>query len=195
MAQKNYPLEFAEMEFGVELEAFRIHADSGGPGRWRGGCGIIRDVRVLADDATLGVRLDNCKFPAFGVAGGQSGRPGRIIINPDGPEPYELKSMSDGNRLKKGDLIRVITPGGGGWGPPAERPAESVLDDVLDGFVSVESDYDDYGVVLSADGVSLDMDGTARRRSELNAPTGMFHRNQYFSGSTAESLDDEVAAE
>ena len=195
VAQKNYPLEFAEMEFGVEIEAFRIHADSGGPGRWRGGCGIIRDVRVLADDATLGVRLDNCKFPAFGVAGGQSGRPGRIIINPDGPEPYELKSMSDGNRLKKGDLIRVITPGGGGWGPPAERPAESVLDDVLDGFVSIESAYDDYGVVLSADGVSLDMDGTARRRSELNAPTGIFHRNQYFSGSTAESLDDEVAAE
>ena len=76
VAQKNYPLEFAEMEFGVEIEAFRIHADSGGPGRWRGGCGIIRDVRVLADDATLGVRLDNCKFPAFGVAGGQSGRPG-----------------------------------------------------------------------------------------------------------------------
>ena len=86
VAQKNYPLEFAEMEFGVEIEAFRIHSDSGGPGRWRGGCGIIRDVRVLADDATLGLRLDNCKHPAFGVNGGQAGRPGRIVVNPDRSE-------------------------------------------------------------------------------------------------------------
>ena len=195
VAQKNYPLEFAEMEFGVEIEAFRIHADSGGPGRWRGGCGIIRDVRVLADDATLGLRLDSSKHPAFGVNGGQAGRPGHILVNPDSPEARELKGMSDGNRLKKGDLIRIISPGGGGWGPPADRPAQSVLDDVLDGFISVESAHDDYGVVLASDGVSLDMAATARRRGEMAAPTGMFHRDGYFGGTPAGSGDDGIAVE
>ncbi len=182
VAQKNYPLEFAEMEFGVEIEAFRIHVDSGGSGRWRGGCGIVRDVRVLADEATLGLRLDNCKHPAFGVAGGRAGSAGRITINPDGPEPREIETMSDGNQLRKGDLIRIVTPGGGGWGAPTERPAERVLDDVLDGFVSPTSAHDDYGVVLAADGVSLDPAATARRRAGMAAPTGLFHRDGYFGG-------------
>ncbi len=180
VAQKNYPLEFAEIEFGVEIEAFRIHADSGGPGRWRGGCGIVRDVRVLADEATLGLRLDNCKYPAFGVNGGQSGRPGRVLVNPDTPRARELKTMGDGNPLRKGDLLRIVTPGGGGWGSPLLRPAETVLEDVLDGFVSAKSAFDDYGVVLDGDGLFLDLAATERRRAEIVAPTKMFHRGSYF---------------
>ncbi len=180
VAQKNYPLEFAEIEFGVEIEAFRIHADSGGPGRWRGGCGIIRDVRVLSDAATLGLRLDNCKHPAFGVNGGQSGRPGRVVVNPDTASARELKTMSDGNSLEKGDLLRIITPGGGGWGSPLHRPAETVLEDVLDGFISPESAFDDYGVVLRRDGVSVDLAATDDRRVEIAGPTKMFHRGAYF---------------
>ncbi|MDP6709323.1 MAG: hydantoinase B/oxoprolinase family protein [Alphaproteobacteria bacterium] len=180
VAQKNYSLEFAEMEFSVEIEAFRIHADSGGPGRWRGGCGIVRDVRVLADEATLGLRLDNCKHPAFGVNGGHSGRAGRVLVNPGTAEERELKTMSDGTPLEKGDLIRIITPGGGGWGSPLERPAEAVRDDVLDGFVSPESAFADYGAVLAADGISLDLAATDKRRAEIAGPTGMFHRRSYF---------------
>lgn len=165
VAQKNYPIEFAEMEFGVQIEGFRIHRDSGGPGRWRGGCGIVRDVRVLGDEAVLGLRLDNCKHPAFGIAGGLSGRPGRVLVNPGAPEERRLKTMGDGNRLKQGDLIRIVTPGGGGWGSPLERPAEAVLADVLDGFVSAESAERDYGVVLSADGLEIDRAATERRRA------------------------------
>ncbi|MEM7179151.1 MAG: hydantoinase B/oxoprolinase family protein, partial [Pseudomonadota bacterium] len=105
VAQENYPIEFAEMEFGVEIEAFGIHRDSGGAGRYRGGCGIVRDVRVLSDQAELGIRLDNCRQPAFGVAGGLSGRPGRVIVNP-GPDQWDIATMSDGNSLGKGDLVR-----------------------------------------------------------------------------------------
>ena len=69
VAQENYPVEFAELEFGVRTEAFRIHADSGGPGRWRGGSGTVRDVRILAEEAEIALRMDNCRFPAFGVNG------------------------------------------------------------------------------------------------------------------------------
>ena len=178
VAQENYPIEFAEMEFGVEIEAFRIHRDSGGAGRWRGGCGIIRDVRVRSDEAVIGMRLDNCRQPAFGVNGGRSGRPGRVIVNPDGPEARELATMSDGNPLRKGDLVRIVTPGGGGWGDPADRPAEDVLSDVLDGFVSVSAAARDYGVVLAGDAV--DRPATEARRAAMARPGKMFHRHRHY---------------
>lgn len=178
VAQENYPIEFAEMEFGVEIEAFGIHLDSGGVGRCRGGAGIIRDVRVLSDNAELGVRLDNCVQPAFGVNGGMSGQPGRIIVNPDGPAPRDLATMSDGNKLKRGDLVRIVTPGGGGWGHPADRPAEQVLSDVLDGFVSEASALADYGVVLAGDAV--DQAGTEARRAAMPRSEKMFHRGRHY---------------
>jgi len=178
VAQENYPIEFAEMEFGVEIEAFGIHMDSGGAGRYRGGAGIVRDVRVLADEATFGIRLDNCVQPAFGVNGGRSGAPGRVIVNPDGPNPRELKTMSDGARLKRGDLVRIVTPGGGGWGHPADRPAAEVLADVLDGFVSEASAVSDYGVVISGDDV--DEDATRRRRAAMPRSSSMFYRGRAY---------------
>lgn len=180
VAQKNYPVEFAEMEFGVRVEAFGLHRDSGGPGRWRGGCGIFRDIRVIADEAVLGVRMDNVRYPAWGVNGGMSGRPGRIVVNPDTPDERELAPLSEGNRLRKGDLLRIVTAGGGGWGSPLDRPAEQVLGDVLDGFISPESARHDYGVVLSEDASTLDDSATQALRASLPRPSGMFHRRVYF---------------
>jgi N-methylhydantoinase B len=178
VAQENYPVEFAEMEFGVEIERFAIHRDSGGPGRWRGGCGILRDVRVLADTATLGIRLDNCRQPAFGVNGGLSGTPGRIVVNPGTAGELELKTMSDGNALKKGDMVRIITPGGGGWGSPLDRPAGEVLADVLDGFVSEEAARAAYGVVIV--GEEVDTEATERLRAGMPRPAQMFHRGRPY---------------
>jgi N-methylhydantoinase B len=180
VAQKNYPAEFAEMEFGVRIEAFGLHRDSGGPGRWRGGCGIFRDIRVIADEAVLGVRMDNVRYPAWGVNGGMCGRSGRIVVNPDTPDERELAPLSEGNRLRKGDLLRIVTAGGGGWGSPLERPAEQVLADVQDGFVSSDSARRDYGVVISEDGATLDVAATHALRAAMPRPTGMFHRRVYF---------------
>ena len=189
VAQENYPVEFAELEFGVQIEAFRIHADSGGPGRWRGGCGTIRDVRILAEEAEIALRMDNCKFPAFGVNGGLAGRGGRILLNPGTDRERDLKTMSDGNRLVAGDLVRIMTPGGGGWGAPIERPAAQVRDDVLDGIVSRESARDDYGVVL--DGDTLDETATSVQRTELRAaPAGMFHRGGFFDDGAVDEAAD-----
>jgi N-methylhydantoinase B len=168
------------MEFGVRIEGYSMHRDSGGPGRWRGGCGIVRDVRVIADEAVIGVRMDNIKYPAWGVKGGMGGRPGRIVVNPGTREERELPPISDNNKLKKGDLVRIVTAGGGGWGSPLDRPAEQVRDDVLDGFVSAASARDDYGVVLAPDGLDVDVPATEALRVAKRGPTGMFHRGAYF---------------
>src|SRR4051812_1380732 len=181
VAQKNYPIEFAEMEFGVRIEAYAMHTDSGGPGLHRGGCGIVRDLRIVGDEAVIGLRMDNIRWPAWGVKGGMGGGAGRIVVNPGTSDERELRPMSEGNKLKKGDLVRIMTPGGGGWGSPLERAAKQVRDDVLDGFISAESAARDYGVVLTADLIDVDAAATAARRKDLaRMPRGLFHRHAYF---------------
>jgi N-methylhydantoinase B len=180
VAQKNYPVEFAEMEFGVRIERYSLHRDSGGPGRYRGGCGVIRDIRIISDAAILGSRLENVKYPAWGVHGGHSGRPGRIVINPGMPDERALKPLSDNNHLRKGDLLRIITSGGGGWGHPFERPVTQVRDDVLDGFVSRDSALHDYGVVLDPHTLEVDKDATDQLRRSRPTETAMFHRGKYM---------------
>jgi N-methylhydantoinase B len=181
VAQKNYPIEFAEMEFGVRVEGYAMHTDSGGPGLHRGGCGIVRDLRVVGDEAVIGLRMDNIRWPAWGVKGGMGGGAGRILVNPGTSGERELRPMSEGNKLKKGDLVRIMTPGGGGWGSPLERAAEQVRDDVLDGFISAESAARDYGVVLTPDLIDVDAAATDARRKELaRMPRGLFHRHAYF---------------
>jgi N-methylhydantoinase B len=181
VAQKNYPIEFAEMEFGVRVERYAMHTDSGGPGLHRGGCGIVRDLRIVGDEAVIGLRMDNIRWPAWGVKGGMGGGAGRIVVNPGTSDERELRPMSEGNKLKKGDLVRIMTPGGGGWGSPLERAAEQVRDDVLDGFISAESAARNYGVVLTAGLIDVDAAATNARRKELaRMPRGLFHRHAYF---------------
>ncbi len=109
------------------------------------------------------------------------GGAGRIVVNPGTADERELRPMSEGNKLKKGDLVRIMTSGGGGWGSPLERASEQVRDDVLDGFISAESAALNYGVMLSADLIDVDVDATDVRRKELaRLPRGLFHRHAYF---------------
>jgi N-methylhydantoinase B len=180
VAQKNYPIEFAEMEFGVRVERYTIHRDSGGPGIYRGGCGVVRDIRIIADEGILASRLENVIYPAWGVNGGHSGRAGGLIVNPGTPAERELKPLSDNNRLHKGDLLRIMTPGGGGWGNPLDRDPLVVQRDVWDGFVSPESALADYGVVLDPQTMEIDKTATQEHRQQMRGETAMFHRGRYL---------------
>jgi len=179
VAQKNYPAEFMEMVFPMRLRQYALHQDSGGPGRFRGGCGVVREIELLADEAVVALRQDNILFPPAGVNGGKAGRPGYCVVNPGRSDERKLRPMSDGNVIKKGDVMRLLTSGGGGWGDPLERPIERARQDVRGGFVSVESARDDYGVVIDALG-TVDHAATARLRSERRGPVRMFHRQEYF---------------
>ncbi|HMB37046.1 MAG TPA: hydantoinase B/oxoprolinase family protein [Methylomirabilota bacterium] len=159
IAQENYPVEYVERDFPLRVERYAVRPDSGGPGFHRGGCGVFRDVRVLAERAELATRMENTLVAPYGVAGGRAGRTGRIVLNPGTPKERELLSLGDGIVLERGDLLRLETCGGGGWGHPLERDPERVSADVARGFVSVRGALDDYGVVLDA--VTLDVDKTA----------------------------------
>jgi N-methylhydantoinase B len=179
VAQKNYPAEFMEMVFPIRLRQYALHQDSGGPGRYRGGCGVVREVELLADEAVVAIRQDNILFPPAGVNGGHAGRPGRCVVNPGRPDERVLAPMSDGNVLHRGDVMRLSTSGGGGWGNPLDRPPERVRTDVLGGFVSAAAAREDYGVVLDASW-RVDEGATGRLRAERRGPVRMFHRNGYF---------------
>jgi N-methylhydantoinase B len=140
----------------------------------------VRDIRVLSDEAVLGLRIDNCRHPAFGAAGGLSGGTGAAIVNPGTARERIIPTLGDGVRLERGDLLRIVTPGGGGWGCPLDRPAEDVLGDVADGFVSHAMARDAYGVVLSDDGAAVDVAATEALRASLPRSAKMFHRRAHY---------------
>jgi N-methylhydantoinase B len=87
--------------------------------------------------------------------------------------------MSDGNVLRRGDVLRLATSGGGGWGHPFDRPLERVRRDVVGGVVSVEAARTDYGVVLDAEG-TIDAAATQALRAAPRGAVRMFHRGRYF---------------
>jgi len=170
---KNLPAEFAETRFPIIIEKLALATDSGGPGNRRGGLGYEKDIRLLQDAYFIST-ADRSILSCYGVSGGKAGLPYRAIINPDMPEERHLPGLNDDYPLKKGDLIRLITTGGGGWGDPLERETELVLIDVVQGKVSTGSARDDYGVVLAGEGDELHADEVATRqlRREMASARG-----------------------
>jgi N-methylhydantoinase B len=186
IAQENYPVEYVEKEFPLRIEQYAIRVDSGGPGLYRGGCGVIRDVRVLCDEAELGNRMENSTFPPYGVAGGRAGRPGKILLNPGTPQEREVLPTSDGLKLKRGDLLRLMTCGGGGWGDPFTRAPMIVRQDVARGFVSVQGALTDYGVVLDPLTLEINEVATQEMRKDRSNIRSLFDRGPTFAQAEAE---------
>lgn len=147
------PVEVVETEFPVRLREFRLRTDSGGPGRFRGGLGCVREYELLTP-ATFTLRGSQHRFPSWGVRGGRPGATSRTVVDPGTERERVLPTLTGGLRLPAGTVIRIERAGGGGWGDPAERPVESVVRDVADGYVSLMAASTDYGVAvrLGADG-------------------------------------------
>jgi N-methylhydantoinase B len=181
VAQENYPAEFVDATYPVRLLRYEINPDSAGPGRYRGGCGVVREMEILADEATFSLRLDATVQTPWGMCGGQSGRPGRAIVNPGGIDERLLPTVSDGTVLKRGDILRIETGGGGGNGHPFDRLPEEVRTDVLGGFITLDAAQQDYGVVLTRVGVTVSIDESATRACRADRPAvKLFHRSVYL---------------
>ncbi|MCZ2849412.1 hydantoinase B/oxoprolinase family protein [Modestobacter sp. VKM Ac-2978] len=164
---RNLPTEFTESRFPLRIERLALAKDSGGPGRYRGGCGYEKDIRVLRDAHFMSI-ADRSILSCWGVKGGRAGRPFSITVDPGGPDEHEVDALADAEPLKAGTVVRVRTTGGGGWGDPLDRPVDEVLRDISWHKVSVAGARDDYGVVLRDDGTA-DEAATAKLREELRA--------------------------
>ena len=148
---KNMPAEFIETTFPARVERLALATDSGGPGRFRGGLGYCKEIRVLNDATFLSI-ADRSILACWGLKGGKAGAPFRVTIDPGGPNERALPGLADGVGVAAGEIVRIETTGGGGWGDPLERDAHLVALDVMQGVVSRTSAESDYGVVFTAAG-------------------------------------------
>ena len=114
----NLPVEALEHAYPFLIEQYALRKASGGAGKYRGGHGVVRDYRVLGDDTVLSLSSERQNIPASGLAGGEQGACGEFTLNPGTPEERRLPSASAEIRLRKNDVLRVSTPGGGGYGKP-----------------------------------------------------------------------------
>ncbi|MFQ5999074.1 MAG: hydantoinase B/oxoprolinase family protein, partial [Candidatus Bathyarchaeia archaeon] len=158
----NTPMEAIEVAFPILFESYQFRPDTGGPGKYRGGCGVERGWRA-ASSATASVVGDRQKFRPWGLANGKPGASGEYLLTRISGERERLHSKVT-FPLSRGEGIVIRTPGGGGYGHPFERDPRSVLEDVIDGLVSVSNAKADYGVAIRPD-CSLDWETTQELRS------------------------------
>ncbi|HWV42840.1 hydantoinase B/oxoprolinase family protein [Pseudorhodoplanes sp.] len=180
---RNQPAEFTETKFPLIVEKLALRTDSGGAGKRRGGLGYEKHYRPLVDCHTI-VTADRVLLGCYGVNGGKAGKPFVVTIDPAGADERRLGGLVDGAAVRAGEIVRVETTGGGGWGDPLEREVDLVVRDVLQGKISTQAAREDYGVVLagtsSASGVSADANATAalrdRMRKARSAPLPVIDR-------------------
>lgn len=163
-AFKDLPVEVYENKFPVMIERYALRSDTGGAGRYRGGCGVHREYHVEAD-AFLSLWFERSVTPAWGLFEGKSGAQPQVSINP-GQENEQNVLKANALPLSKDTVVRLETGGGGGFGNPLERDPEKVRQDVIDGYVTLEGAKQDYGIVLSED-FALDEVETDSLRRQL----------------------------
>ncbi len=163
------PIEAVEQLYPVRIESTRLRDDSGGPGRWRGGLGLTREVRVLVASSRLSVLAEKAVLPPFGVCGGAAGATNRFWVRRgDRPiQPSPLPGKVGGFPIETGDVVMMESSGGGGFGDPLERDPARVAADLAEGYVTPAAAEREYGVVWRAGRV--DEVATRARRESLRA--------------------------
>ena len=157
---RNLPTEFTESRFPFLVERLGLAVDSGGAGQYRGGLGYEKHIRMLRDAHFMSI-ADRSILACWGVKGGRAGQPFRVTIDPGGPGEREVDALADAEPVRAGEVIRIRTTGGGGWGDPLERAIADVVRDVRWGKVSVAGAREGYGVVLLYVGGDPDVDTAA----------------------------------
>jgi N-methylhydantoinase B len=148
---RSFEMEATEIECpSLLVRSYQILKDSGGPGRHRGGCGLEVRIEFLGNHAVLNLKGGRHKIAPYGLFEGKSGRKGQYRIQ-RANGPVETVPANSNNQLKKGDMLIYQSAGGGGYGNPLHRKPDLVIQDVLQGFVSVESAEKDYGVHVGKD--------------------------------------------
>ncbi|MSO76212.1 MAG: hydantoinase B/oxoprolinase family protein [Alphaproteobacteria bacterium] len=129
------PIEMLESRHPITFTTYALRPNSGGAGRTRGGLGLVREFMLDAPTGTFAATFDRFRVPPYGLAGGQPGMTGSLTLLRQG-DARALRSKVSGLRLQAGDRIRIETAGGGGFGPPGERPAQARAADIAAGYLS-----------------------------------------------------------
>lgn len=164
----NTPVELLEAESPILVDCYEFLPDTGGPGKYRGALGIVRQYRILSDEALVQLRSDRRDFKCWGLFGGEGGVPARSWKNPDGNDREELPSKFI-RTFKAGDVFRGEMAAAGGYGDPLERDPVAVFDDIRQDKMTLAHARDTYGVVLDAQNAAVDTARTQAARQKLHS--------------------------
>jgi N-methylhydantoinase B len=170
-ALKNTPIEINEIEVPVRILRYQVAPDTGGAGKRRGGLGVAFEFEVHSPQTVITARnRDRTRFCGWGIYGGRAGKPSSFTLDSSDGKRRTLRNL-DVVAATPGDIIRISSPGGGGYGSPLERPIDEVVADVACGFVTVETARNDYGVVIGGGkGTRLEIqDKIANSKTHANA--------------------------
>ena len=134
---RNNPIEDIESHYPLRVTRYELNVDTGGPGRWRGGLGTIREIEFLQPGG-MSLEGDGSVYPPPGLFGGGEGTPGRVEIRKADGAAAEVPSKFPYRSAQTGDRLLLVAPSGGGYGPAAERDPQAIRDDIADGVLSPE---------------------------------------------------------
>ena len=157
---QNIPVEVIENKAPVEIDRLELRADSGGPGRHRGGLGIRRDFRFTDEIGALSI-IQKTETEGWGLEGGEPGATNAVVLYPGTDREIQTGMMR--RTFRAGEVLSNQSAGGGGFGDPFERDPEKVRQDVIDGYVTPEGAREDYGVAVTEDG-EIDHEATEALR-------------------------------
>lgn len=179
---KNTPVEINEVEVPLRIVAYYLTPDSGGAGRYRGGLSTTLIFKVFAPHSVITARnRDRTRFQPWGVRGGKAGKSSSYVVN-EGTPKEQILGNTDIFTAQPGDVIRITSSGGGGFGSPLDRPAEAVLHDVRQYFVTIDGARKEYGVVIADGKVDEAATKTLRAQMRKHETEGHF---DYGAGRTA----------
>ena len=145
------PLEGQERLTPVVTSTHEIRPDSGGPGEYRGGCGVQKGGTLTeAESTVISYLCDRSRSITFGTRGGLPSLPHGVWLNPGTEDERFLGAVFSGLDIGPGDFFTRPSAGGGGLGDPLDRDPAAVLEDVIDGYVTVDRARKDYGVIVEA---------------------------------------------
>ena len=162
----NFPVEVVEARFPLRVERYELNcAAGGGAGRRRGGFGLVREYRVLDDNGAVAYgSMTGARRRPWGLRGGGDGTANYFEFCEDGAAPTRAGRVRRRD-LQPGQLVRIVTGTGGGYGYPFDREPDLVAGDVIDGYITVDQAETEYGVVVDPVTHTLDPRATSAMRA------------------------------
>lgn len=145
----NVPVEVAETRYGVMVDEYSLHTDGAGAGEYIGGSGVIRSYKALSDNQMVSVTFGRNKFVPWGMKDGQDGSANEVYIEKANGETDGPFGIYPRYPLNKGDVVKLVTATGGGYGDPYKRPADKVALDVKNGYITAAQAKESYGVIVN----------------------------------------------
>ncbi|RLQ94830.1 hydantoinase B/oxoprolinase family protein [Falsibacillus albus] len=163
----NVPIEVAETRYGVMIDEYSLNTDGAGAGKYIGGSGVVRSYRALTDNQMASVTFGRNKFLPWGFNGGHEGSGNKFFVIKANGEEDGPHAIYPRYPLNKGDVVKLVTASGGGYGNPYKRKPERVSQDVKNGYISIKQAEEVFGVIVNPENYTVK--GITKDRENMGA--------------------------